>query len=165
MQTRRKLRQSVVGCVLSRRNWPWVMVHSTEPSCIVSQKVVSRDVQLLTAVWLLQCLSQPPLPSQTTDPSSHPTPPPLALAPAPEVARPLVCPPLGSQTAVSSSSLWNLRSRSLGACGVECPCDNDLLPLWQARLFPGLLQLFCTQPPLRVSSWQSTPVISQAFDP
>lgn len=151
MQTRRKLRQSVVGCVLSRRNWPWVMVHSTEPSCIVSQKVVSRDLQLLTAVWLLQCLSQPPLPSQTTDPSfrtPRPTPPPLALAPALEVARPLVCPPLGSQTAVSSSCLWNLRSCSLEACGVEYPCDNDLLPLWQARLFPGLLQLLCTQPPL-----------------
>ena len=148
VQTRRKLRQSVVGCVLSRRNWPWVMVHSTEPSCIVSQKIVSRDLQLLTVVWLLQWLSQPPLSSQTTDPSSHPTPPPLAPAPAPEVARPLVCPPLGSQTAVSSSCLWNLRSCSLGACGVECPCNSDLLPLWQARLSPGLPQLLCTQPPL-----------------
>lgn len=54
--------------------------------------------------------------------------------------------------------LWKCRLAVWECTELEGPLDSDL-SLWQARAFSGIPKL-CYTGPLRLSSWQSTPVLS-----
>lgn len=79
--------------------------------------------------------------------------------------------PLGPQT-TAGSHLFRIRLDGV-SCSVsvwnqrvvlESTCGNDPFFLWQTQSFSGL-PLLCCLSPLRVSSWQSAPVVSLESDP
>ena len=133
--------------------------------CTGSQTGVRSDLHLLTAWWES---THSPLGSQTT--ACLPT------APHPQLASGIQAglgssqpafPPLWSQTAAVANptcGTCKVASCRLWAVELELPCNYDLVPPWEAPvLFCGLPQLYHTSP-LRLSSWQSLPVLSLDSD-
>lgn len=147
-----KLLQFKLVCVLPQGSWPQVVSSSTEPSCIGSQECVG-NVCLLMAWWQLLLLG--------LEPQSHFFPhlwnlPWLWQWPV-DLHLPLwylklqsqVVPPLALMVSLAvylwgcsphhgSSHLRHLQRQGPVICEyvkVQGPCDNDLLPLWQAQAF------------------------------
>ena len=93
----RKLQQPEVGCVISHRNWPWVVGPLAVPGCIGSQEGVGSYLCLLTAWWMLQWFVVP-----TSGVRDHS----CSLTHLWHLLRQRwqpTCPPLGSQTAAVAS--------------------------------------------------------------
>ena len=133
--------------------------------CTGSQKGVCSDLHLLTAWW--ESTGSPPG-SQTTALSPHRPPSTTNLWHTSWPWQQLASIPTSVVTDRSrgSSHLWHLQRLHLAVCELvelELPCDNDLLPPWEAQVFlwtPSAV----SYSPLRLSSWQSLPVLSLGSD-
>ena len=130
--------------------------------CTGSQKGVCSDLHLLTAWW--ESTGSPPG-SQTTALSPHHPPSTTNLWHTSWPWKQLASIPTSVVTDWSrgSSHLWHLQRLHLAVCELvelELPCDNDLLPPWEAQVFfCGLPQLYHIAPSgcLHGSHSQSSP--------